>query len=106
MGLPEIDEPAMLEKCVAGIQAVTDLPLQIDTSDPAAMARAMRIYNGVPLVNSVNGKRESMDAVFPLVKKYGGVVICLTLDENGIPDTAEGRIKIAEKIIEYAVGDG
>lgn len=102
VGLPEIDEPAMLEKCVAEIQAVTDLPLQIDTSDPAAMARAMRIYNGVPLVNSVNGKRESMDAVFPLVKKYGGVVICLTLDENGIPDTAEGRIKIAEKIIEYA----
>ena len=102
VGLPEIDEPAMLEKCVAEIQAVTDLPLQIDTSDPLAMAKAMRIYNGVPLVNSVNGKRESMDAVFPLVKKYGGVVICLTLDENGIPDTAEGRIKIAEKIIKYA----
>ena len=102
VGLPEIDEPAMLEKCVAEIQAVTDLPLQIDTSDPAAMARAMRIYNGVPLVNSVNGKRESMDAVFPLVKKYGGVVICLTLDENGIPATAEGRVKIAQKIIDYA----
>ncbi len=102
VGLPEIDEPSMLEKCVAEIQAVTDLPLQIDTSDPEAMARAMRIYNGVPLVNSVNGKRESMDAVFPLVKKYGGVVICLTLDENGIPATAEGRVKIAEKIIEYA----
>ncbi len=102
VGLPEIDEPSMLEKCVSEIQAVTDLPLQIDTSDPVAMGRAMRIYNGVPLVNSVNGKRESMDAVFPLVKKYGGVVICLTLDENGIPSTAEGRVKIAEKIIEYA----
>ncbi len=102
VGLPEINEPEMLEKCVAEIQAVTDLPLQIDTSDPLAMAKAMRIYNGVPLVNSVNGKRESMDAVFPLVKKYGGVVICLTLDENGIPDTADGRIKIAEKIIKYA----
>lgn len=102
VGLPEIDEPAMLEKCVAEIQAVTDLPLQLDTSDPVAMARAMRIYNGVPLVNSVNGKRESMDAVFPLVKKYGGAVICLTLDENGIPDSAEGRVKIAEKIIGYA----
>ncbi|MDE6690397.1 MAG: dihydropteroate synthase, partial [Clostridia bacterium] len=102
VGLPEIDEPEMLEKCVSEIQAVTDLPLQIDTSDPEAMGRAMRIYNGVPLVNSVNGKRESMDAVFPLVKKYGGVVICLTLDENGIPATAEGRVKIAEKIIEYA----
>lgn len=102
VGLPEIDELAMLEKCVSEIQAVTDLPLQIDTSDPEAMARAMRIYNGVPLVNSVNGKRESMDAVFPLVKKYGGVVICLTLDENGIPATWEGRVKIAEKIIKYA----
>lgn len=102
VGLPEIDEPAMLEKCVCEIQAVTDLPLQIDTSDHEAMGRAMRVYNGVPLVNSVNGKRESMDAVFPLVKKYGGVVICLTLDENGIPPTAEGRVKIAEKIIEYA----
>lgn len=102
VGLPEIDEPAMLEKCVTEIQAVTDLPLQIDTSDPVAMGRAMRVYNGVPLVNSVNGKRESMDAVFPLVKKYGGVVTCLTLDENGIPATAQGRIEIAEKIIEYA----
>lgn len=102
VGLPEIDEPSMLEKCVSEIQAVTDLPLQIDTSDPEAMGRAMRIYNGVPLVNSVNGKKASMDAVFPLVKKYGGVVICLTLDENGIPSTAEGRVKIAEKIIEYA----
>lgn len=102
VGLPEIDEPAMLEKCVSEIQAVTDVPLQIDTSDPEAMGRAMRVYNGVPLVNSVNGKRESMDAVFPLVKKYGGVVICLTLDENGIPSTAEGRVEIAEKIIKYA----
>lgn len=106
VGLPGIDEPAMLEKCVCEIQAVTDLPLQIDTSDPAAMGRAMRVYNGVPLVNSVNGKRESMDAVFPLVKKYGGVVVCLTLDENGIPATAEGRVKIAEKIIEYAARYG
>lgn len=102
VGLPEIDEPSMLERCVSEIQAVTDLPLQIDTSDPLAMGRAMRVYNGVPLVNSVNGKRESMDAVFPLIKKYGGVVICLTLDENGIPATAEGRVKIAEKIIGYA----
>lgn len=106
VGLPEIDEPSMLEKCVCEIQAVTDLPLQIDTSDPVAMGRAMRVYNGVPLVNSVNGKRESMDAVFPLVKKYGGVVICLTLDENGIPATAEGRVKIAEKIIDYAARRG
>lgn len=102
VGLPEIDEPAVLERAVAEIQAVTDLPLQIDTSDPAAMERAMRRYNGKPLVNSVNGKKEVMDAVFPLVKKYGGAVIALTLDENGIPPTAEGRIKIAEKIIAEA----
>lgn len=99
VGLPEIDEPSMLERCITEIQAVTSLPLQIDTSDPVAMERAMRVYNGKPLVNSVNGKAEITDAVFPLVKKYGGVIICLTLDENGIPSTAEGRVAIAEKII-------
>lgn len=102
VGLPEIDEADMLERAVCEIQAVTDLPLQLDTSDPVAMERAMRRYNGKPLVNSVNGKRESMEAVFPLVKKYGGAVIALTLDENGIPDRAEGRIAIAEKIINCA----
>lgn len=102
VGLPEIDEADMLSRAVCEIQAVCDLPLQIDTSDPVAMERAMRLYNGKPLVNSVNGKAESMQAIFPLVKKYGGVVIALTLDENGIPPTAEGRIKIAEKIIKKA----
>ena len=99
VGLPELDERVELPKYVQELQAVTDLPLQIDTSDFAAMERAMRVYNGKPLVNSVNGKQESMDAIFPLVKKYGGVVIALTLDENGIPDTADGRLKIARKII-------
>ncbi|MDE6374023.1 MAG: homocysteine S-methyltransferase family protein, partial [Clostridia bacterium] len=102
VGLPEIDEPFVLKRCITEIQAVCDLPLQIDTSDPIAMEGAMRLYNGVPLVNSVNGKKESMLAVFPLVKKYGGVVICLTLDENGIPATAEGRVAIAKKIIRNA----
>ncbi|MDD6205036.1 MAG: homocysteine S-methyltransferase family protein [Firmicutes bacterium] len=102
VGLPEIDEPAVLEHCVRAIQAVSDLPLQLDTSDPAALARAMRIYNGKPLINSVNGKEQSMREVFPLVKKYGGVTVALTLDENGIPDSAEGRCLIAQRIIETA----
>ena len=102
VGLPEIDEPSVLKRCITEIQAVCDLPLQIDTSDPVAMERAMRVYNGVPLVNSVNGKRESMRSVFPLVKKYGGVIICLTLDEKGIPPTAKGRVAIAKKIIRNA----
>ena len=106
VGLPEIDEPAVLADCVREIQAVTDLPLQIDTADPVAMERAMRVYNGKPLVNSVNGKRETMDAVFPLVKKYGGAVIALTLDENGIPPTAAGRIAVAEKIVAEAAKYG
>jgi len=101
-GLPDIDEKEMLCRCIYEIQSVTDLPLQIDTADPEALAAAMRIYNGKPLVNSVNGKEESMKAVFPLVRKYGGTVIALTLDENGIPDSAEGRVKIAERIIEKA----
>ncbi len=102
VGLPEIDEPSVLARAVCEIQAVTDLPLQIDTSDCVAMERAMRLYNGKPLVNSVNGKREVMEAIFPLVKKYGGAVIALTLDEDGIPSTAEGRIAIAKKILAEA----
>lgn len=106
VGLPGIDEPAVLEYTVQGLQGITDLPLQIDTSDTIAMERALRIYNGKPLINSVNGKQESMQAVFPLAKKYGGVVVCLTLDEGGIPDTAAGRIQIAEKIIQTAESYG
>ena len=102
VGLPEIDETEMMEKVVKELQSVLDLPLQIDTSDVQAMERAMRVYNGKPLVNSVNGKEEVMEAVFPLVKKYGGVVVALTLDENGIPDTAKGRLEIAEKIYRKA----
>ncbi len=102
VGLPEIDEPSLMRECIHEIQSVTKLPLCIDSSDPGALASAMRMYNGKPLVNSVNGKRESMSAVFPLVKKYGGVIIALTIDEDGIPDTAEGRVLIAEKIIRTA----
>lgn len=106
VGLPEIDEPAMMERVITRLQGVTALPLQIDTSDTAAMERGMRLYNGKPMINSVSGKRESMEAVFPLVKKYGGVVVGLTLDENGIPDSAEGRVQIAKKIYDTAVQYG
>ena len=99
VGLPEIDEDEMLVSSVKALQEVIDLPLQIDTVRASAMEKAMRIYNGKPLINSVNGKKESMASVLPLVKKYGGVVIALTLDEEGIPETAEGRCAVAEKII-------
>lgn len=99
VGLPDIDEKEMLKTAVTELQTVTDLPLQIDTSDISAMETALRIYNGKPMINSVNGKDEVMAAVFPLVKKYGGLVVALTLDENGIPTTADGRVKIAEKIL-------
>ena len=102
VGLPGIDEPQMLTRAVCQLQTVVDLPLQIDTAHICAMEAALRRYNGKAMVNSVNGKKESMEAVFPLVKKYGGVVVALTLDENGIPETAEGRVRIAEKILETA----
>ncbi len=102
VGLPEINEAEVLEKAVTGLQGITTLPLQIDTTSIEAMERALRLYNGKAMINSVNGKEESMRAVFPLMKKYGGVAVCLTLDENGIPDTAEGRFKIAENIIRTA----
>ncbi len=98
-GVPGIDEPAVLDATVQAIQGVTDVPLQIDTSSAAALAAALRHYNGKALINSVNGTDEVMDAVFPLVAKYGGVVVALTLDESGIPPTAEGRLAIARKIL-------
>lgn len=108
VGLPEIHEPSMMEEAVRELQAIIDLPLQIDTSDMEAMERAMRIYNGKPLINSVNGKEESMTRVFPLMAKYGGVAVGLCLDESGIPDTAEGRLAVGRKIIdraaEYGIG--
>ena len=106
VGLPDIDEPAMMKEVIEELQSVTSLPLQIDTVDEKALEAAMRIYNGKPMINSVNGKQESMDTVFPLVKKYGGVVVGLTLDEDGIPEDAEGRVRIAGKIIEEAAKYG
>lgn len=102
VGLPGTDEQTLLPLAVEKIQSVTDLPLQLDSSDPAALEAAMRRYNGKPLVNSVSGKAESLRAVLPLVKKYGGVVVALTLDENGIPPTVEGRLAVAEKILAAA----
>ncbi len=102
VGLPEIDEPAMMERVVTRLQSVIALPLQIDTSNEEAMERGMRLYNGKPMVNSVSGKMESMEKVFPLVQKYGGVVVGLTLDETGIPATAEGRVQVARRIYQTA----
>ena len=102
VGLPEIDEPKLLTECVEELQSVISLPLQIDTTNVNAMESALRVYNGKAMINSVNGKEEVMNEVFPLAKKYGGLVVCLTLDEDGIPDTAEKRIEIAEKIINSA----
>lgn len=102
VGLPELDEPEVLCRAVQAVQSVCDLPLQLDTSNVTALSRALRIYNGRPLINSVNGSAESMAAVFPLAKKYGAAVVALTLDEGGIPDSAAGRIAIAEKILATA----
>ena len=102
VGLPEIDEALMMSKCVFELQSILSLPLQLDSSSPEVLEKAMRIYNGKPLINSVNGKKASMEAVFPLIKKYGGVVVGLTLDESGIPGAAEGRLQIAERIINTA----
>ncbi len=102
VGLPEIDEPAMMENIVYKLQSVTTLPLQLDSTDTEALERGMRIYNGKPMINSVNGKRETIEAVMPLVAKYGGVLVGLPLDEDGIPETSDGRIKVAKKIYEAA----
>ena len=102
VGLPDIDEKEMLCRAVFELQSVVSCPLQIDSANADALAAALRIYNGKPVINSVNGKESSLKAVLPLAKKYGGVLVCLCLDDDGIPETAEGRIKIAEKIIKAA----
>ena len=108
VGLPEIDEKIMMKNAVEAVQTVTDVPLQLDSNNAAVLEDAMRIYNGKPLVNSVNGEEESMRKIFPLVQKYGGAVIALTMDNSGIPETAEKRVAIAERIIsvasEYGIG--
>ncbi len=106
VGLPGIDEPAMMQEAIREIQTVTDLPLQIDSSDPRAVEAAMRLYNGKPLVNSVTGEHEKLAAILPLLQKYGGTVVALTMDEQGIPATAEGRLAIALRIAEEAAAYG
>lgn len=106
MGLPEIDEKEMLCSGVYELQSVLPVPLQLDSGDAEAMEAALRLYNGKAMINSVNGKEKSMKEVFPLAKKYGGVVVCLCLDEDGIPSTAQGRIDIAKKIIKRAAEYG
>lgn len=105
-GLPGIDEAATLERLVKDLQAVTDLPLQLDSSNPEALSRALRIYNGKPIVNSVNGEQKTLDAILPLCKKYGAAVVGLTLDEKGIPTSAEARFAIAERIVQAATAAG
>lgn len=102
VGLPDIDEVQMLQNTVCELQSISNLPLQIDTSDPVAMEAALRRTNGKPMINSVNGKVECMNQIFPLVQKYGGLLVALTLDESGIPSTAEGRVEIARKILSEA----
>jgi len=105
-GVPGIDEAATLDDTVQAVQSVVTCPIQIDTANPAALERALRHVNGKALVNSVNGKRESMDAIFPLVKRYGGTIVALCLDENGIPETADGRIAIARRILDEGLKYG
>ena len=106
VGLPEINECEMMERVVKAVSSSVNLPLQIDSSDPAALERALRIYNGRAMLNSVNGKAESMDTIFPIAKKYGAVVVGLCLDEDGIPPTAEGRFEIAKRIVDRAAEYG
>ena len=106
VGLPEIDECSMMERAVKAVSAAVNLPLQIDSSDPEVIERALRIYNGKPMVNSVSGKKESLDAILPIVAKYGGVLVGLCLDENGIPETAEERAAIAKRIADEAAKYG
>ena len=105
-GLPGIDEAATLEQLVKDLQAVTDLPLQLDSSNPEALSRALRIYNGKPIVNSVNGETETLEKILPLCKKYGAAVVGLALDKGGIPPTVEGRIAIARRIVDAAHAAG
>lgn len=106
MGLPDIDEAAMLKEAVVEVQSVVNLPLQIDSSNVYALEAAARVYNGKPIINSVNGKKESLETVLPIAKKYGACILGLTLDEGGIPSLAEERLEIARKIVEAAEAIG
>lgn len=106
VGLPGLDEADTMVRALRALQGITPVPLELDTADLTAMERGLRLYNGRPLLNSVNGKEESLAAVLPLAKRYGAVVVGLCLDEGGIPDTAEGRLAIAEKILARARAAG
>lgn len=106
VGLPDIDEKAMMVRCVKALQGVVHVPLQIDSSDPSVLEAALRVYSGKAIVNSVNGKEESLGTVLPIVKKYGAAVVGLTLDENGIPPTAEQRFEVAQRILDRALSIG
>ncbi len=106
VGIPDIDEVEMLPKVVIALQKVTDLPLQLDSANPKALTEAARVYNGIPIINSVNGKADNLQSVLPIVKKYGALCVALLLDENGIPNEPSGRIAIAEKIIKHAENAG
>lgn len=106
VGLPGIDEPAMMVRVIRALQAVVDLPLQIDSSDPAAIEAGLRAVNGKAIVNSVNGNDESLDAILPLCRKYGAAVVGLCMDHRGIPQTADERVEIAEKIMNRALAVG
>ncbi len=106
VGIPDIEEARVLPAVVKKIQAVTDLPLQIDSSDPAAIEAALRVYNGKAIVNSVNGEEKSLSSILPVVKKYGAAVVGLTLDENGIPSKAEDRLAIAGRILKRTMDLG
>ena len=106
VGLPEIDEPKLLKKAVMELQSGISQPLQIDSTDAKAVEEAVRVYKGKSLINSVNGEEESMKAIFPIAKKYGACVLGLCLDKNGIPETAEGRFEIAQRILDTALSYG
>ena len=106
MGLPDINEVEMLKEAVIEVQGIVSLPLQIDSSSVEALEAAVRVYNGKPLINSVNGKKESLEAILPIAKKYGACVLGLTLDELGIPETAEGRLEVARRIVQAALKIG
>lgn len=106
VGLPGIDEKAMMVRTIKELQGVTDLPLQIDSTIPEVLEAALRVYNGKPIINSVNGEEKSLNAVLPLAKKYGAAVVGLALDENGIAKTAQERFEVAKKILDRALSLG
>ena len=106
VGFPGVDEASMLPRVVKKLQSVVSLPLQLDSSSPEALEAGLRVYNGKAAVNSVNGDPESLARILPIVKKYGAAVVGLTLDQNGIPQTAEGRVAIARRILDAALARG